>query len=378
MGSDRNWQEDSGIQSVVVAYFSKLFQSSTTGGSPVNLDIVEPRVTSAMNDSLMTEFTELEVKHAVFQMYPTNTPGPDGMPPLFYQKYWHIVGPDVSRAVIDFLSTGRLLRKVNFTQVVLVSKMPNSKNMTQLRPIRRLISDNSLLATEILHCLRRRRRGPKGFLALKLDMSKAYDRIEWTFLEQIMLKLGFTAPWVSLGFSAYLEHTEWNETLQGVSICRGAPPVPYLFFVNDCFLFARATLDNCRAITAALAWYESVSGQKVNFQKSAICFSKNVMQQAQRGMPSFLGVACVDQHTQYLGLPMVVGRNRSACFPSLKERLGKKLYSWRGKLLSGAGKEILIKTVAQALSFYTMSYGGERKIHWLARDKLCAPKDEGV
>lgn len=478
--SDGVWkEEESGIQSVVVDYFSTLFQSSTTGGSPANLDMVEPRVTSTMNDSLMLEFTELEVKQAVFQMYPTKAPGPDGMPPLFYQKYWHIVGPDVSGAVIDFLSTGHLLRKVNFTQVVLIPKVPNPKDMTQLRPISlcnvlfkivskvlanrlkvllpsiispsqsafisgRLISDNSLLATEILHCLRSRRRGPKGFLALKLDMSKAYDRIEWTFLEQIMLKLGFTAPWVRLvlecvttvsysflvngsgcgylspsrglrqgdplspylfllcaqGFSSYLEHAERSGALQGVSICRGAPPVSHLFFADDCFLFARATLDNCRTISEALAWYELVAGQKINFQKSAISFSKNVKQQARREMALFLGVEGVDQHHQYLGLPMNVGRSKSVSFTFLKERLGKKLYSWRRKLLSGAGKEILIKTVAQALPLYTMSCyllpksfcadlhrllagfwwggdGGERKIHWLAWDKLCAPKDVG-
>lgn len=52
---------------------------------------------------------------------------------------------------------------------------------------------------------------------------------------------------------------------------------------------------------------------------------------------------------------MAMGRHKSACFAYLKERLGKKLHSWKGKLLSGAGKEILIKTVAQALPLYIMS-----------------------
>lgn len=133
MDSNGTWQMgERDIQSVVVDYFSHLFQSSSSGGGLNRLDMVEPCVTRAMNDSLLADFTEPEVKQAVFQMHPTKAPGPDGMPPLFFQKYWHIVGQDVSRAIIDFLSTGRLLRKINFTQVVLIPKVPQPKDMTQL------------------------------------------------------------------------------------------------------------------------------------------------------------------------------------------------------------------------------------------------------
>ena len=56
----------------------------------------------------------------------------------------------------------------------------------------RLISDNTILAYEMTHFLKRKRTGKKSYAALKLDMSKAYDRVEWSFLEKVMLQLGFT------------------------------------------------------------------------------------------------------------------------------------------------------------------------------------------
>lgn len=191
-----------------------------------------PQVISAdMNEALVQDIIVEEVWQALKQMHPSKAPGPDGFSPGFYQRFWHVVGEDVVAAVKMFLVSEELLRLVNCTNVALIPKVKNVENMNQLRPISlcnviykigskvlanrlkpflmgiispyqsvfvpgRLISDNSLVAFEISHFLKRRRRGTKGFCSLKLDMSNAYDRVEWLFLEAVMRKMGFCEKWI--------------------------------------------------------------------------------------------------------------------------------------------------------------------------------------
>ena len=62
----------------------------------------------------------------------------------------------------------------------------------------RLISDNILVAFETFHYMRNHNKGKIGFMALKLDMSKAYDRVEWSFMEKVLVKMGFQDSWVKL------------------------------------------------------------------------------------------------------------------------------------------------------------------------------------
>lgn len=136
-----------------------------------------------------------------------------------------------------------------------------------------MITDNVLLAYEITHLMHKRKGGRKGLVAVKLDMSKAYDRVEWGFLERVMIKMGFAEQWVHLimkcvrsvsyrvkinrslsevitpgrglrqgdplspylfimcaeAFSAMLYQAEQEGSIQGVQICRGAPKINHLF-----------------------------------------------------------------------------------------------------------------------------------------------------
>ena len=165
-------------------------------------------------------------------MSPSKAPGPDGMTALFFQKFWHIVGMDVTNAMLDFLNNGYMLKSLNFIHIALIPKVKSPKSMTQFRPISLcnvlykiiskvlvnrmkiilplVVSDGQsafvpgwmisdiMIAFEIIHFLKNKRVGKLPQMAAKLDMSKAYDRVEWDYLKKMMLNLGFHEKWVAL------------------------------------------------------------------------------------------------------------------------------------------------------------------------------------
>lgn len=81
----------------------------------------------------------------------------------------------------------------------------------------RSILDNVIVAFELMHALKRKHNGKKGWLALKLDMSKAYDRVEWIFLRRMMEKLGFDSRWISLVMNC-ITTTSFSSLINGVSM----------------------------------------------------------------------------------------------------------------------------------------------------------------
>ena len=86
------------------------------------LGVVDKVMTQDMAHSLTQPYTEEEVRVALFSMHPSKSPGPDGMSPFFFRKYWNIVGDDVIEAVLSVLSSGHMLHKINYTHIVLIPK----------------------------------------------------------------------------------------------------------------------------------------------------------------------------------------------------------------------------------------------------------------
>ena len=187
----------------------------------------------------------------------------------------------------------------------------------------RLISDNILVAFETLHCMQKQNSNTHSYMALKLDMSKAYDHVEWSFLEELMRKMGFNERWINLmmmcvrtisysvllnrkpigyikpsrgiregdplspylfllcaeGLSALLRKAERDRKISGVSVCRGGPKISHLLFFDDSLLFCCASSAECHRLMEVLAMYERASGQMVNKEKTALFFSKNTPEQ---------------------------------------------------------------------------------------------------
>ncbi|KAH0992521.1 hypothetical protein GBA52_004004 [Prunus armeniaca] len=104
------------MEKMVLDYFEHLFRSQSTVQTSNFVEHIEPQVIDIMNCQLLAPFFDYEMKTTLFQMYPTMAPGPDGIPPLFFQKFGHVVGLDVTFAIKIFLTSDCLLRKINFSE----------------------------------------------------------------------------------------------------------------------------------------------------------------------------------------------------------------------------------------------------------------------
>lgn len=218
----------------------------------------------------------------------------------------------------------------------------------------RLISDNIMISYEIMHYLKGRKVGKDGYMALKLNMCKVYDRIEWNFLKAIMLKMGFSQWWVHLvlqyvttvvysithgeheldhiqptrgirqgdplspylfiicaeGLSALLKRYEMQSLIHGVKICRKAPTISHMLFADDSYLLCKADTQEAVKVLELLEIYERASGQQVNKAKSSIFYSTNVLRYNRELICQTLLMPEANEKSTYLGLPNVIGRNK--------------------------------------------------------------------
>ena len=195
------------------------------------INLTPDQITEEMNTELCKEFSKEEISDALFQIGPIKAPGPDGFPARFYQRNWELMRDDVIHAMKRFFDTGIMPEGVNDTSIVLIPKIDNPVELKDFRPIRlcnvlykvvskclvnrlrpilgdvisenqsafipwRLITDNALLAFECMHYMEHGTSPDSSFCSYKLDLSKAYDRVDWHFLETTMYKMGFSHRWV--------------------------------------------------------------------------------------------------------------------------------------------------------------------------------------
>ena len=317
--------DEEAVSSIFVDYYSRLFTTSCPTDLERVLEGVQPVVSESMNEVLTRPYVREEVDVAIKQMAHLKAPGLDSMPPLFFQTFWSDIGLDVSESMLSCLNSRTILNSINHIFLTLIPKVKNPETIAQFRSISlsnviykilskvivnrlkpflnsiileaqsafvadRVITDNILIAFESLHHMKTQCSRKTGFMALKLDMSKAYDRVEWVFLEKILLKMGFKDTWVAMimqcittvsysimvngepkvlfillggygkvnlclfflflfcaeGLNALLTQVAKTGDIRGYSLCRARPKITHLFFADDCLLFCRVTLLNVK------------------------------------------------------------------------------------------------------------------------------------
>lgn len=303
-----------------------------------NFSILDARERVALNLAV----TRIEVRTAFFDMGPNKAPGPDGLPVFFFQKFWTLIGPTVTDFMLQIFETGVLPPTINDSLVCLIPKVEAPEHLSQFRPISlcnvivkaiskvlanrlkpvmeklmgsgqtsfipgRSATDNIIAAQEFLHTVRHRKGNRAGFV-LKVDLEKAYERVSWSFLEEVLRVSGFGVTFRNL-IMATITTTSlavcWNgDALQPfrpsrglrqgdplslylfvlcmevlgqlvlrsvtagewkpVAVSLGGPSVSHLFFADALLLYGEASFSQARLMEHTLATFCGISGQKVN------------------------------------------------------------------------------------------------------------------
>lgn len=99
------------------------------------LEHITPRVTDVDNGMLLAQFNISEFKKVVFSMHSDKAPGPNGLNPAFYKRYWHLCGMEIYHAATSWLNNGEFPSQIMETNMVLIPKKDNLESMRDLRPI---------------------------------------------------------------------------------------------------------------------------------------------------------------------------------------------------------------------------------------------------
>ncbi|GKA92513.1 putative RNA-directed DNA polymerase [Tanacetum coccineum] len=358
-------------------------------------------------------------------------PGPDGYSAAFFKEAWDIVGPDVSKAVKEFFTNGILLKELNHTIIALIPKVTTPMRINDFRPISccnvlfkcissiisnrmkgalqdlvsinqsafvpgRRISDNILLTQELMHNYHLDRGVPR--CAFKVDIQKAYDTVDWTFLHAVLVGFRFhprMIGWIMECVTSTSFSISINGSLHGYfkgkrGLRQGDPMSPYLFtlvmevltlmlhrraratnnftyhrycsklnimnlcFADDLFLFAHGDVESARVIMDSLQEFKDASGLTPSLPKSTAYFC-NVLNYVKIGILNILPFEEGNLPVKYLGVPLVPSRLVYRDCAELMERVKRRICDWKNKFLSFAGRAQLVRSVLSSMHVYWAS-----------------------
>jgi len=386
-------------------------------------------VTEADNQMLLRIPLSAEIKDAVFALNGDGAPGLDGFGGHFYQTYWDIVGKDVVQFVQEFFQGGLLPNNINSNLIVLIPKVPGANSMGDYRPIAlanfqfkivtkivadqlayitsriisieqrgfvrdRNISDCIILASEAINSLDKNQFG--GNIALKVDISKAFDTLDWNFLVLVLSNFGFATTFIdwilailnsarlsilvngkAVGFFACsrgvrqgdplspllfcLAEEVLSKALSGsvvrgrlthMSYCRGTTFLTHVLYADDIMIFCTGLQSNIRELISIFNKYSTISGQIVNISKSRF-FTSSMSVTRINMIANMLGFSVGTVPFLYLGCPIFQGKPKVIHFRSILDKIRNKLATWKGTILSIMGRVQLVKSIIHGMLVYS-------------------------
>lgn len=237
------------------------------------------------------------------------------------------------------------------------------------------------------------------YMAVKTDMSKAYDRVEWCFLEKLLEKMGFSNTWIQWTMSCVstvtytillnrrthgfvkpargirqgdlmspflfilcaealvniLNKAESEGRLNGISFTMNGHVVHHLLFADDILLMSKAVDTEASEIIRCLKAYINAIGQVINPNKSSIILGNKVPDENKQAVKRILRIDQEGREGKYLGLREWFSGSKRKLLNFIQEKLQSRLNGWFAKILSQGSKEILLKSIGLALPIYTMT-----------------------
>jgi ribonuclease HI len=382
------------------------------------------------NSALLRPITIEEVDQALQDTPKCKAPGPDGFTNDFFHHCWPMIRVEVWEIIEDSRSTGQVLQALNATFLTLIPKEGQAYHPKQFRPIalcnviyklltkviaRRLkpilptiispeqsgyvegrqILDSVILAHEVIHSLQKTR--TPGML-LKLDLSKAFDKISWDYMREMLLAFGFDRLWVNWilnltssaffsilingvpsrpfspsrgirqgdplspflfiimaeGLSRSIHAAIASNLLTGLPLHGISPPISHSQFVDDTLMMGTPTAREANSLLSILQTFSEASGMDCNKDKSQIFFF-NTPPPIQRHVSDILGFNRSSLPSKYLGIPLIDNALRNSSWEQLLSSFTKRLSSWTFRVLNLPSRLILLQAVLQALPIYTFS-----------------------
>ncbi|GAU51172.1 hypothetical protein TSUD_412070 [Trifolium subterraneum] len=389
------------VRQAVFTHFSSHFRACNVARPTVE-ELQFSTLTYAEGGSLVRPFSVDEVKAAIWDCDSFKSPGPDGINFGFLKEFWSEMKVDIMRFVTEFHRNGKLSKGINSTFITLIPKVDSPQKLNDFRPISlvgslykipakvlanrlrlvigsvvseaqtafvkdRQILDGILIANEVVD---EARKSNKELLLFKVDFEKAYDSVDWGYLDTVVRKMSFPTLWrkwisecvctatasvlVNEGLNVMMRAMVQSNLFSGYNIGSVNPiVVSHLQFADDTLLLGIKSWANVRALRTVLVLFEKVSGLKVNFHKSMLV-GVNIGDSWLTEAASVIGCKVGKVPFVYLGLPVGGDLCRLSFSEPVVSSIRTKLSRWKNRLLSFGGRLILLKSVLTSLPVYAL------------------------